>query len=85
MSAQKKLKQFPRFDSDQDAERFVEQTDLSEYDFSQFEPMKFELERKPKQVNLRMSAGLLAKIKERAEARGIPYQRFIREVLERAV
>jgi predicted DNA binding CopG/RHH family protein len=85
MSARKKLKQFPRFDSDQEAERFVEQTDLSDYDFSGFKPMQFELERKPKQVNLRMSAGLLAKIKERAEARGIPYQRFIREVLERAV
>jgi len=85
MSARKKLKSFPRLETDEDAERFVAEADLSEYDFSEFRPMSFEFAPKSVQVNLRMSTGLLERIKERAAARGIPYQRFIREVLERAV
>ncbi|MEO3999004.1 BrnA antitoxin family protein [Mesorhizobium sp. CAU 1732] len=85
MTAHEKLKPFPRFETDEEAEKFVAEADLSEYHFSQFKPMQFEFERKSEQVNLRMSAGLLTKIKQRAEARGIPYQRFIREILERAV
>ena len=85
MNAPKKAKPFPRFESDADAERFVAEADLSEYDFSGFRPMNFEFERKTEQVNLRMSAGLLKRIKERAKERGIPYQRYIREVLERSL
>jgi len=85
MSEQRKLKPFPRFDSDADAERFVAEADLSEYDFSDFRTMNFEFERKTEQVNLRMSAGLLKRIKERASERGIPYQRYMREVLEKSL
>ena len=85
MTAPKTLKPFPRFETDEEAERFVDEADLSEYDFSGFRPMHFEFDTKSQQVNLRMSPGLLARIKERAKARGIPYQRFIREVLEKAV
>lgn len=85
MNVPKKAKPFPRFESDADAERFVAEADLSEYDFSGFRPMNFEFERKTEQVNLRMSAGLLKRIKERAKERGIPYQRYMREVLERSL
>ena len=38
----KNEKSFPRFKSDEDAENFVEKTDLSEYDFSDFKPMDFD-------------------------------------------
>jgi predicted DNA binding CopG/RHH family protein len=41
-------KQFPRLESDEDAERFVEEADLSEYDFSDFQPMSFEFAPKDK-------------------------------------
>ena len=85
MSEQRKLKPFPRFESDADAERFVAQADLSEYDFSGFRPMNFEFERKTEQVNLRMSPGLLKRIKERASERGVPYQRYMREILEKSL
>ena len=37
----KKAKPLPRFQSDKDAEHFVEKSDLSEYDFSDFKPMDF--------------------------------------------
>ena len=39
---------------------------------------------KREQVAARLRA-LLKAVKERAQARGIPYQRFIREALEQAV
>jgi predicted DNA binding CopG/RHH family protein len=78
-------KKIPIFRSDEEAERFVETADLSEYDFSQFKGVRFEFERKAARVNMRLPESLLAAVKARAEARGIPYQRFIREALEQAV
>lgn len=83
--APRKLKMFPRFASDEDAERFVDETDLSEYDFSDFKPMRFELRRKDRQVNLRMPQDMLDAVKARAKQRDIPYQRFIREAIEKAL
>ena len=38
-------KKIPAFESDEEAERFVDTADLSEYDFSQFKPVRFELAR----------------------------------------
>ena len=37
------------------------------------------------QINMRVPKPLLAAVKARAKARGIPYTRFIRETLEQAV
>lgn len=78
-------KAFPRYESDAEAERFVDEADLSEYDFSGFEPMHFEIEKKTKQVNLRMPESLLDALKARARERNIPYQRLIREAIEKAL
>ena len=85
MNDTKSKKLFPRYDTDEDAEHFVDKADLSEYDFSNFKPMHFEFEKKTKQVNLRMPEQLLKAIKARAAERGIPYQRFIREAVEKAL
>ena len=79
------LRKMPPLRSDEEAERFVETADLSEYDLSGFVPMHFEFARKDGRVNMRLPADLLAAVKAKAKARGLPYQRFIREVLERAV
>lgn len=81
----KELKQFPRFSTDEEAERFVETADLSEYDFSQFKPVRFEFEPKAAQINMRVPQSLLDALKERAKHRGIPYTRFIREIMEREI
>ncbi|MGD9614150.1 MAG: CopG family antitoxin [Alphaproteobacteria bacterium] len=78
-------KPFPRFETDEEAERFVETADLSEYDFSAFKPMPFEFEPKTAQINMRVPQSLLDALKERAKRRGIPYTRFIRELVEREV
>jgi len=87
MSARKKkkLKKFPRFNTDEEAQRFVETADLSEYDFSGFKPMPFEFEPKGAQINMRVPKPLLDAVKKRAQGRGIPYTRFIRELMEREI
>lgn len=77
-------KQVPRLKTDKQAEEFLAK-DLSNLDFSQFMPVRFEFEKKEDQINMRVPKGLLAAIKARAKSRGIPYTRFIRETLEREV
>lgn len=81
----KALKRFPRLDTDEEAERFVATADLAEYDFSSFQPRRFEFEPKTAQINMRVPQSLLDALKERARQRGIPYTRFIRELMEREV
>lgn len=79
----KKMK-VPVLRTDEAAEAFLAR-DLSNLDFSQFRPAQFEFECKAAQVNLRLPSPLLAAVKARAKERGIPYARFIRESLERAL
>lgn len=77
-------KTVPESKADEDLEAFLEQ-DLSDLDFGQFKPARFELRHKDARVNMRLPGALLEAVKRRAEARGVPYQRFIRQALEQAV
>ena len=77
-------KKVPRLKTDRQAEAFLAQ-DLSNLDFSQFKPARFEFEKKDEQINMRVPKQLLEAVKARAKARGIPYTRLIRETLEQAV
>jgi predicted DNA binding CopG/RHH family protein len=79
-----KKRKVPRLKTDEEAEAFLAQ-DLSDLDFSQFKPVRFEFEKKDGQINLRVPKPLLAAVKARAKARGIPYTRLIRETLEQAM
>jgi predicted DNA binding CopG/RHH family protein len=74
----------PQLKTDKQAEAFLAK-DLSGLDFSQFKPAKFEFEKKGAQLNMRLPKPLLEAVKARARARGIPYTRFVRETLERAI
>ena len=85
MSDNDKRKPLPRLKTDEEAERFVDEADLSEYDLSGFKPARFEFEKKSARVNMRLPEPLLDAVKAKARARGIPYQRFIREAIERAL
>ena len=67
----------PRMTTDEEAEAFLVQ-DPSGLDFAQFKPVRFGFERKTARVNMRLPESLPEAVKERARARGIPYQRFIR-------
>jgi predicted DNA binding CopG/RHH family protein len=77
-------KKVPRLRTDRAAEKFLAQ-DLSGLDFSQFKPARFEFQKKDEQINMRVPGPLLTALKAKAKARGIPYTRFIRETLERAI
>ena len=85
MNDKKKPKPLPEFKSDEAAEQFVNNADLSEYNLSGGETVRFEFEKKSARVNMRLPESLLEAVKKRAKRRGIPYQRFIRETLEKAV
>lgn len=78
-------KKIPTFKTDEEAETFVATADLSDYDLSGAQLVRFELKRKDKSVNLRLPEDLLDAVRSKAERAGMPYQRFIRLALERAV
>ena len=78
-------KKIPSFKTDEEAEAFVASADLSDYDLSGAQLVRFELKRKDKSVNLRLPEDLLDAVRSKAQRAGIPYQRFIRLALERAV
>ncbi len=78
-------KPIPTFKTDKQAEDFVATADLTDYDLSGGEVVRFELKRKDKSVNLRLPAQLLEAVQNRAKRVGVPYQRFIRMALERAL
>jgi len=78
------MRKVPILRTDEEAEAFLDQ-DLSDLDFSQFKPVQFEFTAKDERVNMRLPASLLKAVKEKAKAAGMPYQRFIRAVLEGAV
>lgn len=71
--------------TDEDAERFVAAAELTDYDLSGFQPTRFAFEKKTARVTMRLLQPLLDPVNQQASARGIPYQRFIREALERAI
>jgi predicted DNA binding CopG/RHH family protein len=72
----------PIMTTDEEAEAFLAQ-DLSNLDYSQFKPVTFEFLPKTEKVNLRIPSSLLSAIKKRAQRAKIPYQRYIRHLLER--
>ena len=74
----------PEMTTDEEAEAFLDQ-DLSALDYPQFKPLDWERQPKTARINMRVPAPLLDAIKARAEERGIPYQRLIREAMEKAV
>ena len=80
-----RLKKMPSLRSDAAAERFVGKTDLTEYDLSWFKPMRFEIEPESASLNMRLPRSLLDAVKSEARARGIPYTRYVRMLLEKAV
>jgi len=75
------MKRVPEFKSDAEAEAFLEQ-DLSNLDFKQFKPMRFEIAAKEAALHMRLPGALLEAVKAKAKAKGIPYTRYVRMLLE---
>jgi predicted DNA binding CopG/RHH family protein len=78
-------KKLPRLQSDEEAEAFVANADLTDYDLSDLRTVVFEFQPKTERINMRLPKPLLEAVKASATKAGVPYQRFIRQVLEAAV
>jgi predicted DNA binding CopG/RHH family protein len=78
-------KRLPKFATDEEAERFVTEADLTDYDVSDMRMVRFEFQPKSERVNMRLPKSLLDAVKAAAAKAGIPYQRFIRQTLEATV
>jgi predicted DNA binding CopG/RHH family protein len=79
------LAKLPRLKTDLKAEQFVSGSDLSRYDLSALKATQFEFAAKEARINMRLPGELLSAVKRAARQRGVPYQRFIRQTLERAI
>lgn len=77
-------RKIPRMSTDAEAEALLEQN-LADLDFSQFRPAGFEFESKSERIDMRVPKSLLDALKQRARRRGVPYTRFIRELMEREI
>jgi predicted DNA binding CopG/RHH family protein len=73
------------FDTDQQAEDFIASADLTEYDLSGGQVVRFELRPKDETINLRLPEALLNAVRGQVEKAGMHYQRYIRIALEQAV
>lgn len=78
-------KKLPKLRSDKEAEAFVDEADLTQYDLTGMKMMRFEFQPKDERVNMRLAKPLLRAVKSSAAKAGMPYQRFIRQALEEAV
>lgn len=75
----------PSFTTDEAAEDFVANADLTQFDLSGAVPVRYEFKAKAATISMRVSQELLDAVKAQAEQDGVPYQRFIRQTLEAAV
>lgn len=81
----KSKKPWPSLPSDEAAEDFVETADLSEFDWGAAEAVRYEFEDKSARVTMRLPESQLEHIKSEAAKRGVKYQRFMRELMERGM
>jgi predicted DNA binding CopG/RHH family protein len=78
-------RKIPTFKTDEEAQRSVDPANLAGYDLSGLTPVQFEFGAKTAQLNMRVPRPLLDTVKASAKAKGIPYTRFIRLLMEQAV
>jgi len=81
----KTLAKLPQLKTDAAAERFIANSDLTKFDLSALKPTRFEFAPKEARINMRLPGELLSAVKRAAKRRGVPYQRFIRQMLEDAL
>jgi predicted DNA binding CopG/RHH family protein len=66
-------KKLPKLRSDKEAEEFVANSDLTEYDLSGMRLVRFEFQPKSERVNMRLPRPLLDAVKATAAKAGVPY------------
>jgi predicted DNA binding CopG/RHH family protein len=81
MLVNKQLKKLPVLLTDEEAERFVDEADLTDYDLSGFKPMQFEFAKKDARLELRLPPDQLTALKAAAQKMGIPHTRLVRQFI----
>ncbi len=79
------MKNLPKFDNQQDEINFWDKHDATDYfDMSSAKVVRFpNLKKSTKTISLRLPEDLLEKIKVNANALDVPYQSFIKMVLQK--
>ena len=72
----------PSLPNDAAAEEFTAKADLTQYALPGFKPMRFEIAPKEPALNMRLPGALLDAVKAKAKAKGVPYARYVRMLLE---
>ena len=81
----KKLKKISKFKNEQEEREFWEVHDSEEYlDWSKAQLVRFpNLKKSTKSISLRLPADMLEKLKTQANALDIPYQSYIKMILQK--
>jgi predicted DNA binding CopG/RHH family protein len=78
-------KKAPKFKSDKEAEKFLDQ-DLTDFiDPGKAQRVTFEFLPKTETVNLRFPPELLTAVRKKAEKEGMSYQKYIRRAVEESL
>jgi predicted DNA binding CopG/RHH family protein len=79
------LKKIPEFKNEEEEKKFWEEHDSSEYiDWSKAEAVRFpNLKKSTKSISLRLPEDMLERLKSRANAMDIPYQSYIKMLLQK--
>lgn len=85
MSNSKTPKPWPTLPTDEAAVKFVDDSNLSEFDWSKAVPVTMEFRKKNGQINVRMPEQELTKVREAAEREGMPLSRFVRLMIARGM
>jgi predicted DNA binding CopG/RHH family protein len=80
-----KLKKIPEFKNEQEERVFWEENDSKEYiDWSSAKTVRFSnLKKSTKSISLRLPADMLEKLKTQANALDVPYQSYIKMLLQK--
>ncbi len=78
-------RKLPHLKTDEEAEEFIATADLTQYDLSGFKPANFEFASKDERITMRLPSHLLGAVKMAAAKQNIPYQRFIRQLIEQGL
>lgn len=77
-------KSLPELHTDEEAEEFVANADLTEYDWSGCKRVHFEFIPKQEEIRITLPEALLKAVKSRAKEQNLSYTQYIEQVLEQA-
>lgn len=82
---EKDYKPWPELKTDEEAEEFVANSDLTEYDWSDFKRVQFKFPSNREEIKLSLPEKLMDAIKEKAKMQNISPSQYIECVLEQDV